>query len=98
MRLSEIITIIGVLVAITNVIVEVLKKSTWDKLPTSLLALIVAMVLTVGGGIAYFQVKGVPLAWFMVAALVILGFFVAYAAMFGFDKLKEIMQWDKLDG
>ena len=97
MRLSEIITIIGVLVAVTNVIVEVLKKSTWDKLPTSLLALIVAMVLTVGGGIAYFQIKAVPLVWFMVAALVILGFFVAYAAMFGFDKLKEIMQWDKLD-
>ena len=97
MKFSEIITIIGVLVAITNVIVEVLKKSTWDKLPTSLLALIVAMALTVGGGIAYFQIKAVPLAWFMVAALVILGFFVAYAAMFGFDKLKEIMQWDNLD-
>lgn len=97
MRISEIITVIGILVAITNVIVEVLKKSTWNKIPTNLLALIVAMTLTVGGGIAYFQIKAVPLVWFMVAALVILGFFVAYAAMFGFDKLKEIMQWDKLD-
>ena len=29
----------------------------------------------------------------MVAALVVAGFMVAYAAMFGFDKLKEIMNW-----
>ena len=63
MELSVIITIIGVLVALTNIVVQVLKTSTWEKLPTNLLALIVA------------------------------GFMVAYAAMFGFDKLKEIMNW-----
>lgn len=32
----------------------------------------------------------------MVAAAVVLGFMVAYAAMFGFDKLKEVIaQLDK---
>ena len=97
MNTTEIIAVIGLLVAVTNVIVEVLKHVTWDKIPTNLLVLIVAMVLTLGAGIAYLQIKAIPMAWFMVAALVIMGFFVAYAAMFGFDKFKEIMQWDKLN-
>ncbi len=39
----------------------------------------------------YCQVKAVPVVWYMVAAAVVLGFFVAYAAMFGFDKLKEVI-------
>lgn len=93
MELSAIIAIIGVLVALTNVIVEVTKKATWDKIPTNVLALIVAVVLTLAAGIAYFQINGIVVAWYMIAALIVLGFMVAYAAMFGFDKLREIMNW-----
>lgn len=93
MELSVIIAIIGVLVALTNVIVEVAKKATWDKLPTNILALIVGEVLTIGAGIAYFQIKDIAIVWYMIAALVVAGFMVAYAAMFGFDKLREIMNW-----
>lgn len=93
MDLSIIIAIIGVLVALTNIIVEVTKKATWDKLPTNVLALIVAIVLTLAAGIAYFQIKALPLTWYVIAALIVLGFMVAYAAMFGFDKLREIMNW-----
>lgn len=91
--LSVIITVIGVLVALTNVITEVMKKVTWDKLPTNLLAIIVAMTLTLLSGFAYFQVKSITVTWYLIVALVVLGFLVAYAAMFGFDKLKEIMHW-----
>ena len=90
MELSVIITIIGVLVALTNIVVQVLKTSTYEKLPTNLLALIVAEVLTIGVGLAYCQINAIPLAWYMVAALVVAGFMVAYATMFGFDKLKEL--------
>lgn len=93
MELSVVIAIIGALVALTNVIVQVLKKATWEKIPTNLMAIIVAEVLTVAAGIAYCQIKLIPLAWYLVAALVIGGFMVAYAAMFGFDKLREIMNW-----
>ena len=93
MELPAIITIIGVLVALTNIVVQVLKTSTWEKLPTNLLALIVAEVLTLGAGIAYCQINAVRLAWYLIAALVVVGFMVAYAAMFGFDKLKEIKDW-----
>ena len=97
MDLTQIIPIIGVLVALTNVIVQVLKKATWDKLPTNVLALVIAMLLCLVAGIAYCQVKAISITWYLVAALIVLGFLVAYAAMFGFDKLQEIMKWKKVD-
>lgn len=93
MDISVVITIIGVLVALTNIIVEVAKKATWDKMPTNMLALAVAEVLTIASGIAYCQIKAVPMEWYIVAALVVMGFMVAYAAMFGFDKLRQVMNW-----
>ena len=83
----------GILVALTNVIVEVAKKATWDKLPTNIVALIVALVLTIVAGIAYCQINQIQIVWYIIVALVVVGFMVAYAAMFGFDKLKEIMNW-----
>lgn len=82
---SVIISIIGVLV------VQVLKKVTWDKLPTNALAMIVSLVLTLGAFFAYCSIKGVAVVWYMVFAAVVLAFMVAYAAMFGFDKLKEAL-------
>lgn len=93
MEITFIITIVGVLVALTNVIVEVVKKATWDKLPTNVLAIIVAEALTLAAGFAYFQIEAMPITWYVVVAFVVLGCMVAYAAMFGFDKLKEIMNW-----
>ena len=35
----EALSIIGVLVVLTNIVVQVLKKVTWDKLPTNALAI-----------------------------------------------------------
>lgn len=81
----------------TNAIVQVTKKATWDKLPTNLLALIVAVVITLVVGLAYLQITGVTILWYMVAALIVAGWLVAYAAMFGFDKLRQIIdQWPAL--
>lgn len=93
MDMAFIVTLIGILVALTNVITEVVKKLTWDKMPTNVLAVVVGELLTVASGLAYFQVKGIDVVWYYVVALVVIGFMVAYAAMFGFDKLKEIMNW-----
>ena len=93
MDMALIVTLIGILVALTNVITEVVKKLTWDKMPTNVLAVVVGELLTVASGLAYFQVKGIDVVWYYVVALVVIGFMVAYAAMFGFDKLKEIMNW-----
>ena len=97
MDLAFLITIIGVLVALTNVITEVVKKLRWDKMPTNVLAVAVGELLTLTSGLAYFQIKGIDVVWYYVVALVVIGFMVAYAAMFGFDKLKEIMNWGESD-
>ena len=95
--LTTVIAVIGALVALTNIIVEVTKKVTWDKLPTSILALIVAEALTLTAGFAYIQINAIPVVWYTAAAFVVVGFMVAYAAMFGFDKLREIMHWGNAD-
>ena len=79
--ISTLLVVIGVLVALVNIITEVIKKLTWDKLPTSLVAAIISEVLTLVAFFAYIQIKDITL-----------GIMVAYAAMFGFDKLREIIE------
>ena len=86
---SVVISIVGVLVVLTNIITQVLKKVTWEKLPTNILVVIISMVLTLVAFFAYCQIKAIAVVWYMVAAAVVLGFMVAYAAMFGYDKLME---------
>ena len=88
---SVVISIDGLLVVLTNIITQVLKKVTWEKLPTNILVVIISMVLTLVAFFAYCQIKAVAVVWYMVVATVVLGFMVAYAAMFGFDKLKEAL-------
>lgn len=84
--------IIGVLVVLTNIIVEVVKKLTWDKLPTNILAILVAIVLTLVAFFAWASYAGITIVWYYIAAAVVVAFLVAYAAMFGFDKLRESLQ------
>ena len=97
-NVPTILIIVGGLVVVTNIIVQVLKNLTWDKLPTNILAVIVSMVLTLVAFFAYCQISGIAVAWYMVVAAVIVGFFTSYAAMFGLDKLKEtITQITKTD-
>lgn len=88
---SVILSIVGVLVVLTNIVVQVLKKLMWDKIPTNILAILVSMVLTMAAFFAYCQIKGIAVVWYMIAAAVVLGFMVSYAAMFGYDKLTEAL-------
>lgn len=95
LNLSVILSIVGVLVVLTNIITQVLKKLTWEKMPTNILVVIISMTLTLVAFFAYCQINAIVITWYMIVAAVILGFLVAYAAMFGFDKLKEIMNWSE---
>lgn len=90
--LSAILLAVLILMVITNIIVQVVKKLTWDKAPTNLLAFIVAMAVTLLVFFAVCQIRGVPIVWYMVTAAVGLGFFVAFAAMFGYDKLRQMLE------
>ena len=83
--------IVGVLVILTNIIVEVLKKVLWDRLPTNILAVIVALVLTLIAFFAVMDYLTITVLWYYVAAAIVLAFMVAYAAMFGYDKFKEAL-------
>ena len=90
--ISIILPLVLVLMVVTNIIVEVLKKLTWGKLPTNLLAFAVAMAVTLLAFLAVCQIVGIAVVWYMVVGAIILGIFVAYAAMFGFDKLKQTIE------
>ena len=90
--ISIILPLVLVLMVVTNIIVEVLKKLTWERLPTNILVFVVAMAVTLLAFLAACQIMGVRILWYMVAGAVVLGVFVAYAAMFGFDKLRQTME------
>ena len=95
--ISVILPLVLVLMVVTNIIVEVLKKLTWGKLPTNLLAFFIAMAVTLLAFFAMCQIAGVPVTWYMVVGAIVLGFFVCFAAMFGFDKLRQtIEQMDQI--
>ena len=83
---------IGLLTIVTNAVVEVLKQILWDKIPTNLLVVIVAEVLTLVSGFTYAHIFGMEVLWFHVIAAIVAGFMVAGSAMFGFDKFKETMK------
>lgn len=91
-NLAMLMTIIGAITVLTNIIVQVVKHITWDKLPTNFLALAVAELLTLCAGGAYAQMNGIPITWYLVIGAVVVGFMSAYAAMFGYDKLMEAVQ------
>lgn len=89
---SQLMTIIGVLVALTNIVVQVVKQAIPNrKFPTNILAVAVALILTLFAFFAWTSWRGIHVLWYYVVAAVVLGFLVAYAAMFGFDKLKEVL-------
>ena len=90
--ISVILPLVLVLMVVTNIIVEVLKKLTWERLPTNILVFVVAMAVTLLAFFAMCQIAGVPVTWYMVVGAIVLGFFVCFAAMFGFDKLRQTME------
>lgn len=90
-HVAMLLTAIALLVALTNIVVEVLKKLTWNKIPTDLLAILVAVVLTMLAFFAWASYAELTVLWYYIAAAVVAGLMVAYAAMFGFDKLKDIL-------
>lgn len=91
-NISMILTIIFGLTVVTNILTEVIKKITWDKIPTNLVVVVIAEALTIAVGAAYAQIDGIDVLWYHAVGVVVVGVFVAYAAMFGFDKLKQALE------
>lgn len=80
------------LTLVTNIIVQVLKGLLCDLIPTNLLAFIVAVVVTVGVGLALWSYYGFAITLWLVLALIAMCFIVAFSAMFGYDKLVQLIE------
>lgn len=85
--------VMAILVFVTNIIVEVL-KGLFPKIPTNIVAVVVALIVTVLAAVILCAVLKITIMWYYAVGAVVLGIFVGYAAMFGFDKFKAA--WDKL--
>lgn len=90
-NIGAITSAIGVLVVLVNIVTEVLKKATWNKLPTNILAVVISLVFTLASFFVYCEMKSLAITWYMVFGAIVVGFMVSYAAMFGYDKLKEVL-------
>lgn len=90
---AAVLAIMAVLVFATNIIVEVVKGLV-PKVPTNIVAVVVAQIVTVLALIIACAVMEITIMWYYAVGAVVLGIFVAYAAMFGFDKFKAA--WEKM--
>ena len=90
---SILLTVIAMLVFVTNIIVEVI-KGLIPKIPTNIVAVIVALIVTVLSLYILCAVLEISVMWYYAVGAVVLGIFVGYAAMFGFDKFKSA--WEKI--
>ena len=80
------------LVLTVNIIVEVIKRLI--PVPTDIVVFIISIAITVLALFIAAEVLQITVMWYYAVGAVVLGVFVAYAAMFGFDKFKEV--WDRL--
>lgn len=87
---SVLLAVLAILVFVTNIVVEVI-KGLFPKTPTNLVAVSVALIITVLSVIILCAVLNITLLWYYVVGAVVLGIFVGYAAMFGFDKFKDAL-------
>lgn len=92
---SLLLSVVLGLTILTNIIVQVIKGITYDKLPTNLLAFIVAFIVTGCSFYVWVSMENITVFPWMLVAVIGVAFGVALSAMFGFDKLKELMnQWN----
>ena len=84
-------TVLSILTVVTNITVEVLKKLTFNIIPTQFLAVAVAIVLTWAAYVWYATENAIRIQPVYYIAVTVIGVMVAYAAMFGFDTLKSAL-------
>lgn len=90
---SIVLGVMFLLVFTVNIIVEVVKRLV-PKTPTDLVVFIVSILVTVLALYIVATIMEITVMWYYAVGAVVLGVFVAYAAMFGFDKFKEL--YDRL--
>lgn len=82
-----------VLVLTVNIITEVMKRLL--PVPAELLVFLVSIAVTLLALFTVSSVMAIHVEWYFILSAVVLGIFVAYAAMFGFEKFKNL--WEHLN-
>ena len=77
---------------VTDLMTQVIKKVTYDKIPTNIVCLIIAVILAVIGCFIGAAIGVYVLAWYHFVIAVILGFFAAFIGMNGYYKLVQIFK------
>lgn len=92
--LTQILTIVGILVILVNIVTEVVKGliNFKNAQEVNVFVTIFSEIITLASFVAYWQIKELPFTWYTVVAFVIIGVLVAFAAMFGFDKLLKYFE------
>ncbi len=97
LNMTTVVFIMGVLVFLTNAIVEVIKQvfSINGEKAINKVALGVAMLLTVVSYFIYIGYTSSKFIWYYLVGASILGFIVALVAMLGWDKVLKMWQQSK---
>lgn len=83
---------IGILAFTVSIITQVIKEvGVFAKIPTNIIVVILAIILTVGAFVAGMQYLKITILWYMVVAAIILGFFVAFIAMKGWKEFTDTL-------
>lgn len=97
MEIMMIVPILFGLMLLVNIFTEVLKK-VFVNIPTNALALALSLLVTIVAMFIWLDVKDITFIWWMILVAIAVAFMVAYAAMFGWDKLQQmITQWDNIN-
>ena len=98
--MATLIIILGVLVFLTNAIVEVIKMAFGVTGAATLnkIALAVAIVLTVVTYIGYTAYTGIAIVWYYLLGSIVVGFIVSLIAMLGWDKVIKMWQQSQKGG
>ena len=100
LNMATLIIVLGVLVFLTNVVVEVVKMAFGVSGAAILnkIALVVGITLTVVTYLAYTTYTSIPIVWYYLIGSIIVGFIVALIAMLGWDKVIKMWQQSQKGG
>lgn len=86
-------TVLGVLAITVSVIIQVIKNVSFlAKVPTDLVVIVLSILLSVAAFFAYSAIAGLAITWYYIVGTIVGGFFVAFVAMYGWEKLTELIE------
>lgn len=93
----SLIPIVFGLMLLVNIITEVL-KNVLNTIPANAIVLALSIITTIIAMFIWLDVNLIRFAWWMIPVAIGVAFMVAYAAMFGFDKFKQMVdQWYEIN-